>query len=409
VLNGRQFSATHVFQAAGVYNGTITARDNDGLQAVPLSFQVEVFAGFLPASVVNYHVFYNNSFWDTPSGANPGGNDNTAIADKTALLPGGHATFANYTTYSKGLNGIFLDVEGLVNPGGLTTDDFIFRTGNNDNPSGWGFAPNPLSISVEMGAGTDDSDRIKIIWADNDLDGLVEANEAVAKGWLQVTLKATANTGLLADEVHYWGNAPGESGNSTANAIVNLTDVAGARSNQTGFGFATIVNPYDFNRDRRVNLTDVALARGNQSGFTPLRLINPPAFGGGSTASFTVDAFAVPSLAATAMTFSESTVMETAQLAALPVSMLPTAVPGQSAATRRDAYRGPATSGVNLPWGPTGQLEATAGQRRPNWNEWVDLAMTGEQEDGPSTPWCSTDDEWLAAVAANAHWDDVWT
>jgi hypothetical protein len=53
-------------------------------------------------------VFYNNSFFD---GVTPGADvlDDSAIApDKSALLPGGVATFANYTSYRRGLNGIMI-------------------------------------------------------------------------------------------------------------------------------------------------------------------------------------------------------------------------------------------------------------------------------------------------------------
>ena len=50
--------------------------------------------------------------------------------------------------------------------------------------------------------GTGGSDRVTIIWDDN----------AIEKQWLQVTVKATDNTGLVADDVFYFGNAVGEAG-----------------------------------------------------------------------------------------------------------------------------------------------------------------------------------------------------
>jgi hypothetical protein len=76
--------------------------------------------------------------------------------------------------------------------------------------------------------------------------------------------------------VHYWGNAIGESGNSGTDALVNLTDVARTRGNQTGFSLTDVYALFDYNRDRKVNLTDVAIARNNQSGFSPLRLLSVP-------------------------------------------------------------------------------------------------------------------------------------
>ena len=68
-------------------------------------------------------------------------------------------------------------------------------------------------------------------------------------------------------------------GNDSANAIVNLADVAGVRANQTGFGSTDISDPYDFDRNEKVNLIDLSIARGNQSGFTPLKLITPSSSG----------------------------------------------------------------------------------------------------------------------------------
>ena len=73
-------------------------------------------------------VFYNNSSFDAIS-------DDAAIAsDKTALLPGDTASFANYTSFSSGLNGIMIDIRRLANLTGLTATDFTFKVGNNNTP-----------------------------------------------------------------------------------------------------------------------------------------------------------------------------------------------------------------------------------------------------------------------------------
>src|SRR5438105_3940200 len=78
----------------------------------------------LSASVVGRWIFYNNSHWDG-NGAALGGADDAAIApDKRALLPGGHGAFQNYTSYSRGLNGIMVDVQGLS--GAPDASDFEF-------------------------------------------------------------------------------------------------------------------------------------------------------------------------------------------------------------------------------------------------------------------------------------------
>ena len=219
-----------------------------------------------PATVAGRWVFYNNSAWD---GNDPtaNANDDHAIApDKTALLPGGTATFANYTSYSRGLNGIMVDIANLL--GAPTVSDFVFKSGNNNNPTGWSNAPAPASITVRAGAGTGGSDRVTLIWKDNNLDNVVDANEAVAKQWLEVTVKATTNTGLAIDDVFFFGNAVGDSGNSTANAQVDLADEIGVRNNPATFlNPAAIDDPYDYNRDQRVDLADEIIARNNSTTF----------------------------------------------------------------------------------------------------------------------------------------------
>ena len=84
-----------------------------------------------------YIFYYDSPAWDpTPGGAD----DNLAIApDKTPLLPGGTATFANYTSYALGINGILVDIQNL--PGTPTAADFVFKVGNNDDPSLLGGGP----------------------------------------------------------------------------------------------------------------------------------------------------------------------------------------------------------------------------------------------------------------------------
>ena len=102
-------------------------------------------------------------------------------------------------------------------------------------------------------------DRVTIIWADG----------AIQKQWLQVTVKATENTGLAENDVFYYGNAVGDSGDSTQNAYVNATDQIGARDNPHGrTNLADITDVYDFNRDKYVNATDQIIARDNATGRT---------------------------------------------------------------------------------------------------------------------------------------------
>ena len=64
--------------------------------------------------------------------------DDLAIAtDKTAYLwedvPA--STFANVSSYTKGINGVMLDLAGAH--GSISAADFVFRVGNNNSPSTW--------------------------------------------------------------------------------------------------------------------------------------------------------------------------------------------------------------------------------------------------------------------------------
>ncbi|MGD0655260.1 MAG: hypothetical protein ABSA16_13015 [Thermoguttaceae bacterium] len=227
----------------------------------------------LLAAIAGRMVFYNNSKFDAVS------DDNAIATDKSALLPGQSATFVNYTSYSRGINGIMVDIKNLANPTGLNATDFQFKMGNDDNPDGlgWTLAPAPISVDVRQGQGIGGSDRVTIIWDE-------ETGNSIKNKWLQVTVKANTNTGLSAADVFYFGNAMGESGDNSANAVVDAQDEINSRANKTGFTAAAITDHYDYNRDGKVNATDDLIARHNPSGSTPLQLIaapvgSPPASG----------------------------------------------------------------------------------------------------------------------------------
>jgi hypothetical protein len=216
------------------------------------------------ATAVNgRYVFYNQSKWDGNDAAANAADDGAIATDKSPLLPGGTATFANYTSYSRGINGLMLDLAGL--PSTPTAGDFTFMVGNTATPSGWAAAPVPASVTLRAGAGAGGADRLTVIWA----------NSAIAKQWLQVTLKANANTALAADDVFYFGNAVAEAGNSTTDARVGAADELKARVFPTAS--ATITDPYDYNRDGKVGAADQLLARNNPvSGPSSLQLITVP-------------------------------------------------------------------------------------------------------------------------------------
>jgi hypothetical protein len=90
-------------------------------------------------------------------------------------------------------------------------------------------------------------------------------------------VKSTINTGLAAEDVFYFGNAIGESGDNPANAVVNATDVIGTRDHPHGpLNPAAIDDRFDFNRDRLVNATDLVIARDHAtSPLSAMRLVTP--------------------------------------------------------------------------------------------------------------------------------------
>lgn len=211
------------------------------------------------AIVTTRQLYYRGS--DLDDGALGG-----LVPDKSFLEPGNTATFENYSSYSRGINSIVIEVNDLnVVPTLATLGDFMeFHVGNSNETSTWSIAAAPSEL-VYLPNAEGTMDRIFVNWDDN----------AIQNTWLEIKVLANANTGLPSEDVFYFGNAVGETGNDASNAIVNLIDVALTRTNQTGFNVANIDDPYDFNRDQRVNLQDVAIARTHQSGFSPLILITP--------------------------------------------------------------------------------------------------------------------------------------
>ena len=91
---------------------------------------------------------------------------------------------------------------------------------------------------------------------------------------------AGGSLGLAEDDVFYFGNAIGETGDSPTNAKVNATDQLGTRSDiHTASNSAAIFDAYDFDRDGLISpySADELIARSNQTTFlTELKLITAP-------------------------------------------------------------------------------------------------------------------------------------
>jgi hypothetical protein len=242
-------AATYDVTASGAgLNGTVR------FGSVAIGSQ-NVKRDFLPVpaattNVTGRHVFYNNSAYDGRDVAATLADLNAIAPDKQALRPGGAASFSNITSFTGGINGVLVDFAGIP-PATLTTDDFTFRSGPGINPALWPAAPAPAAV-VELPNPTgSNTARYAITWPDG----------AIRNTWLQVTVKANANTGLGADDVFYFGNLAGETGDSPAVMRVTALDVAAVK--RTLGGTATLDARTDFNRDGKVNALDVAAAKAN--------------------------------------------------------------------------------------------------------------------------------------------------
>jgi uncharacterized delta-60 repeat protein len=170
---------------------------------------------------------------------------------------------ANYSSYSRGINGLMIDVAQLPD-GPLTADDFVLRAGAEGDPANWDLTPAPLAIDVRRGDGSRGSHRISIVFADG----------AIRNQWLQVTLAANARTGLSVPDVFYFGNAVAEVGDDPANMFVDANDEIAARNHPKTFRSpAAIDDRHDFNRDGFVNAADQILARSSASGMFGVQLL----------------------------------------------------------------------------------------------------------------------------------------
>jgi len=233
----------------GAYDVTISGGAFPGVYSAQVTIDAEnvkLDANSLDSQVVARHIFYNNSIADGNDPA-AGASDDAAIApDKTPLLPGGSAGAANRTAYWRGINGLMVDMDDLSEA--VTAADFEFRVNSPVAPDSWIPAPEPESVTIRGNAGVDGADRITIIWADR----------TVLNQWIEVTVKANANTNLDSADVFYAGNAVGD---IDGDGTVGASDL-GAFVSEFGLSGAFGDLDADLNIDGRADLTDFAILRG---------------------------------------------------------------------------------------------------------------------------------------------------
>jgi hypothetical protein len=211
------------------------------------------------SGVVARRLFYDGSTFDGGVLGSNDGDDSAIAPDKSAYLPGsGTSSFASVSSYSRGINGIMLDIPSTHGP--ITTADFVFKIGNNNSPVGWTSALAPTAVVTRAAAPSPGFDRVELFWAD----------AAISKTWLEVILRgndllggSNTNTGLAASDVFFFGSAPGDSGaGNSGGYLVSSIDEISARNNPKTFT-ATKSDVNDFNRDGSVNSSDQILARNN--------------------------------------------------------------------------------------------------------------------------------------------------
>ena len=278
ILSDTQLVATSPPHAAGAVNVTVKT---PYATSAPATSQFTFTSGPAPAQVVGRRLFYNESGgsatrYDGNNLAINSSDDNAIATDKTAYLweDAGAATFANVSSFTKGINGIMVDITGS-HPS-ISANDFIFRVGNNNSPGLWATANAPTSISVRAGAGTGGSDRVEIIWNTG----------APTKQWLEVIVLANADTGLSQKVGHpvghgdafFFGNAVGNTGtgDTSANSLVTALDESAIRGNNALISAnIPITNIYDVGRNASVSALDESAARLNGTNpTTTLKYLN---------------------------------------------------------------------------------------------------------------------------------------
>ena len=257
---------------------------SDGFIFVPtFGDMTAIFSDTISPAVVDRHIFYNRSHFDGNDAAANGDDDNAIDTGKQALRSGQAASPANCTSYSRGINGIMVDLAN-TSIASVTVSDFVFRVGDGVGP--WDVPPAPASVTSRPGAGSFGRDRVTLIWADGDISDC----------WLEVTVLSDANggsLGLAADDVFYFGNLPGD---VDGDGMVGAADYIGLKR-AFGVGVASPGGPADFDYSGAVGYDDLMTLAGNFGQSIHMTLGTPTQAVAGASVMSTVTA-GVPSIVA---------------------------------------------------------------------------------------------------------------
>ncbi len=244
---------------------TITGTDGDGGSS-DIAFTLDAMV-----AIVNSRFFYNNSGYESTDGVSA-----ALDSSRSFLRPGttsATTSAANIINYTRGINGVVLDIAGLVGTS-LNASDFVFRVAPAEasgvvNPSLWASAPVPTTIDVTPGTSTTAA-RVRLEWPDN----------AIENTWLQIIVQANSNTGLVNREVYYLGHALGDVDRSSSPYRVSTGDVTLVRTS-VGNAIVSVSDARDVDKDRRISTNDVSFVRARVSNNVLLRTITVPASGSG--------------------------------------------------------------------------------------------------------------------------------
>jgi hypothetical protein len=240
---GESYSLSLTGVAVGIFGPPGVDTGFAGVAADITNGVLEVVSSIEP---VARNVFYNNSSLDGNDAAANAADDGAVDSSKTALLPGQAATPSNYTSYSRGINGVMVDIAGLSEVYDPVASDFGVRV--SDTATGaWSSGPAP-SVSVRRGEGFGGAARVTLIWPDG----------VIANKWVEVTVKSDANgggLGLASDDLFYFGNSLGDSDGDGSVGDGDL-DLFIDQFGLSGGGLAS-----DFDGDGRVALSDFTIMR----------------------------------------------------------------------------------------------------------------------------------------------------
>jgi DNA-binding beta-propeller fold protein YncE len=217
---------------------------------------VRAFGVAADTAVVGRHLFYNHSAFDGGDLGAGAADDNAIAPAAAALLPGHAAGAANVTGYTRGINGVMIDLFEYDGAGGLgaigPAGDFELAVGTGANPTTWSLAPAPARVTVRQGAGMNGSDRVTLTWTDG----------ALRNTWLKVTVRPTTATALYQPDVFYFGSLVGETGDTPAGgaAAVDAADYLATRAAVSGRPVG-VASRFDVNHDGHVNARDLADVR----------------------------------------------------------------------------------------------------------------------------------------------------